>query len=67
MSRRIGKANLILGDYRVREARALNNDPLTATWRVYCKDALDPISEHGTRTEARRAVSRYQAGDRRRA
>ncbi len=62
-----GKQNVISGDYRIVEARSTYNPtPETAEWRVYFKQALDPISVHKTRKEALKAVARYQDADKRR-
>lgn len=64
---RLGARNKTCGEYRVVEARSIfDPSPATATWRVYFQDALEPISEHGTRQRALAAVARYQEGDRRR-
>lgn len=62
----IGKRNVTLGDYRVAEARPSVHAVEAATWRVYYRQAADPMSEHETRKGALDAVKRYQAADARR-
>lgn len=64
--RRIGKRNIQIGDYHIREARTATLQPESAVWRVYFKQALEPMSEHVTRAEAVKAAERYKAGDERR-
>jgi len=67
MSSRIGKRNTTSGDYTITEARDTVHSKETAEWRVYYRQAMEPMSIHPNRKEALKAVARYQDGDKRRA
>lgn len=54
----------ILGNYRIIWARSLLTHEVS--YRVYYREALDPMSEHPTKPQARAAAKRYQAADARR-
>lgn len=54
----------IIGNYSIVWARSLTTEQVF--WRVYYKQAFDPMSDHQSKAEARAAVKRYAAADARR-
>jgi hypothetical protein len=58
------KSAITIGDYTAVHARSLTTGE--EWWRVYFKQAYDPLSDHETLSEAKAAIKRYQAGDARR-
>jgi hypothetical protein len=54
----------LLGNYRIIWARSLLTREVS--YRVYYREAMDPMSEHPTKLQARAAAKRYQAADERR-
>lgn len=53
-----------LGNYRIIWARSLLTREVS--YRVYYLEAMDPMSEHPTKPQARAAAKRYAAADARR-
>lgn len=54
----------IVGNYRIVWARNLSTEEVS--YRVYYREAMEPMSDHPTKPQARAAVKRYQAADARR-
>jgi hypothetical protein len=53
-----------VGRYRIVQCRGTD---MLVFYRVYVRDALDGLSDHGSMGDALRAVRRYERADKRRA
>lgn len=63
--RKLGSRNTIIGNYEIREARTEAWSP-DSEWRVYAKEAIEPLTVCNTRAEAIKAANAFNAADMRR-